>query len=153
MSQHRLEPETVTCDFEKGLMKAIDQQFPRGKINGCLFHWKQAIRRKMLSLKIDQEYVGHAMTKNCIDILTIIPRDEILVKGIPYVRSILEAEDLNLSSDDCVKWDVFWIYFKSFWCSSLEFIATWNIKDVDDKNRKMQNRTNNALESYNRFFA
>ena len=62
MSQHRLEPETVTCDFEKGLMKAIDQQFPRGKINGCLFHWKQAIQRKMLSLKIDQEYVGHAMT-------------------------------------------------------------------------------------------
>ncbi|KAG3117013.1 hypothetical protein PI124_g4309 [Phytophthora idaei] len=47
-----LEPATVTCDFEHGLMNAITEQFPLVKIVGCLFHWKRALRRKMVELAL-----------------------------------------------------------------------------------------------------
>ena len=35
------------------------------------------------------------MTKNVIDVLTVIPCDEIMRKRIPYVRSILDMECNN----------------------------------------------------------
>ena len=41
-----LEPFSVTCDFEKTLHNAVTGQFKEFKLNGCLFHWKQAIHRK-----------------------------------------------------------------------------------------------------------
>ena len=149
-SYWRCEPSTVTCDFEKGLIKAVGEQFPKSKINGCLFHWKQAIRRKMLKLKIDKEYVSMAMYINVLDVLTIIPKNEIITKGIQYVREILESEDLNLSRDDLNKWHLFWEYFLSFWCSDNNWISSWNIVNEDGEFWEIQNRTNNALERYNR---
>lgn len=47
-----LEPASVTCDFEKGLVNAVIDQFPGVNVVGCLIHWKQALRRKMLDLNI-----------------------------------------------------------------------------------------------------
>ena len=55
VSGQRLEHFSATCDFEKALHNAITGQFKECKLNGCLFHWKQAIRRKMIALKIDRE--------------------------------------------------------------------------------------------------
>ena len=100
-------------------------------INGCLFHWKQALRRKMLELKIDDEYISMAMTKNVIDVLTVIPRNEVVRKGIPYVKSILDKE--VDTDDDREKWNSFWTYFTNYWCSSESFIETWNIVDADEE--------------------
>ncbi|ETO82004.1 hypothetical protein F444_03770 [Phytophthora nicotianae P1976] len=34
--------------FERGLMNAITDQFPLVKIDGWLFHWTQALWRKMI---------------------------------------------------------------------------------------------------------
>ncbi|KAG3232325.1 hypothetical protein PI124_g22590 [Phytophthora idaei] len=47
-----LEPTTVTCNFEHGLVNAIAEQFPLVKIVGCLFHWKRELRRKMVELAL-----------------------------------------------------------------------------------------------------
>ena len=69
----RLEPFLVTCDFEKTLHNAVTGQFKGTKLNGCLFHWKQAIRRKMIALKIESEQISMAMTKFVLDCLTVIP--------------------------------------------------------------------------------
>ena len=44
------------------------------------------------------------MTKNVMDILTIIPRGEISTRGILFVRSLLE---LNLGAEDLEKWEKF----------------------------------------------
>ena len=87
-----------------------------------------------------------AMHKNVMDVLTVIPRDEIVRKGIPYVRSILDQEDVEGRE----KWNSFWDYFTKFWCSSMDFIETWNIIDRNEEYYDLQNRTNNALERYNR---
>ena len=82
LSGRRINPQTVTCDFELALINAIQGIFPFSKINGCLFHWKQAIRRKLLSLKLsnEKEIVEIAMHNNSIDLLTVIPVNEIKKK-------------------------------------------------------------------------
>ena len=51
----KLHPSTVMCDFEKGLHLAVRKQFESGqtKMNGCLFHFKQAIKKNMEKLKLD----------------------------------------------------------------------------------------------------
>ena len=89
------------------------------------------------------------MTKHVFDILTILPRDEIKSKGIPYVRDIIDAEYDN--NEDKKKWDFFWNkYFVKFWMSSAKYVETWNINDDERNYKELQNRTNNALERYNR---
>ena len=144
-SNWKFDPNIVTCDFEKALHKAISDQFDTAEINGCLSHFKQALRRKMIKSKFSPESVEMAMTKNVMDVLTILPRNEILTYGIPYVRScIIETADKE-------KWDMFWnTYFIKFWMSSDNYIATWNIADGGKTCNDLQNRTNNPLESYNR---
>ena len=54
------------------------------------------------------------------------------------------------SASDRLKWIQFWEYFESFWCASADFMETWNIIDKDKSHYDLQNRTNNALERYNR---
>ena len=125
-SNWKLDPFSVTCNFEKGLHNAIRGQFVGSILNGCLFHWKQEIRRKMIFLKINAKQIKLAMSKNVLDILTILPQDEILSKGIFYVRDIIDTECKDV--EDVKKWDFFWNnYFKKYWVSSEEFIKTWNI--------------------------
>lgn len=80
-SDRMLEPRDVTCDFELALIKAVIEQFPRANIVGCLFHWKQALRRKMLDLKISRERIAYAMKPGKLDVLTVVPADEELDKA------------------------------------------------------------------------
>ena len=47
-SNWKVYPFSVTFDFEKGLHNAIRGQFVTSILNKFLFHWKQAIRRKMI---------------------------------------------------------------------------------------------------------
>ncbi|KAE9223614.1 hypothetical protein PF005_g6234 [Phytophthora fragariae] len=39
-TDHQLDPESVTCDYEAALIAVIRDQLPNTTINGCLFHWK-----------------------------------------------------------------------------------------------------------------
>ena len=149
VSRYKFHPFSVTCDFEKGLHNAVRFQYDSAIINGCLFHWKQALRKKMSKLKIKKEQMTLAMEIGNIDVMTVIPRYEILTKGMFFVKDIIQAEG-DLDDDDIKKWDLFWIYFKSFWCKTPEFIESWNIRDEDDAFWELQNRTNNGLEQYNR---
>ena len=86
------------------------------------------------------------MTKNVMDILTIIPHGGISTKEILFVISILEP---NLRAKYLEKRGKSWMYFNSYWMSSMDFVATWNIHDEDEKYFNLENRTNNALECYN----
>jgi hypothetical protein len=40
-------PLSITCDFEKALILEIQTKFRRTEVIGCLFHFKQAIRRNL----------------------------------------------------------------------------------------------------------
>ena len=79
----------------------------------------------------------------------MILRKEILTKGIPYVKSIIDKE--TKGKEDKRKWNIFWdTYFIKFWMKSDKFISCRNINSGDDSHTEIQNRTNNALERYNR---
>ena len=148
LSGRRANPKTITCDFEQALLGAITRIFPYSKIIGCLFHWKQAIRRKLLSLKFtnEKEIVPHAMVKYSMDILTVIPTNEIRNKGIAFVNDNLK--DDILQDQDAEKLNKFWDYFVNYWMSSNKMIETWNISNYQG-NKNVLRRTNNGLERYN----
>ena len=69
----KLNPFAVTCDFEKGLHNTVRFMFAGVHVNGCLFHWKQAICRHMKALRIKKLHIEMMMTPNVLDILTVIP--------------------------------------------------------------------------------
>ena len=122
--------------------------FPYSKIIGCFFHWKQAIRRKLISLKFEneKEIVEFAMVKNSMGILTVIPVNEIRRKGFAFVNDNLKPAILG--ANDSQKLQKFWDYFEKYWMSSSEMIDTWNIANYHG-NLNVLRRTNNGLERYN----
>ncbi|ETN00780.1 hypothetical protein PPTG_17751 [Phytophthora nicotianae INRA-310] len=58
---HCLRTERGGVGFEQALHIGIRDQFESAHIVGCLFYWKQAIRRKMISLGITRAEVAAAM--------------------------------------------------------------------------------------------
>ncbi|DBA02855.1 TPA: hypothetical protein N0F65_006645 [Lagenidium giganteum] len=63
--------QTVVCDFAQGMMNAIRDELPNTGIVGCLFHWKQALRRKMASLGISRQHISVAMAPGNMGLLTV----------------------------------------------------------------------------------
>ena len=122
------------------MINACNDQYKDTEKDGCKFHSKQAWERKMKEIGIPQDEIDMAMQHNCLDILTIIPKDEIKSKGIPYVKNAIES--IGLSADDKEKWLKFWKYFNKFWMSSDEFIMLWNHHGIADS----KDVTNNGLE-------
>ena len=74
----RLDGKSVTLDFEQGLIKAVTEQFPSAAKVLCLFHWKQAIRWKLLSFHISKPIISLLMGPDgLINILPIVEVDDI----------------------------------------------------------------------------
>lgn len=110
-------PKVVVCDFEHAIHQDVEEQFKTPKVNivGCLFHWKQAIRRKMIEVRIPADQIEVAMTPGYIDVLTVIPEHKIRLKGIPYViRKVDRSIDRQGIKD---RWTLFWTYFVKTWCN------------------------------------
>ena len=91
-TQFKMRPVTITCDFKKALHNVISIEFPTAIINGCLFHWKEAICRKIIDLKFDESVVDRFMNPISLSTLTVIPPNEIVKYGIPYVCDIVDHE-------------------------------------------------------------
>ncbi|KAE8974678.1 hypothetical protein PF005_g26353 [Phytophthora fragariae] len=89
-TKRKLKPAHVACDFEYAMIKAVKNQFPETRIIGCLFHFKQAIRRKMLKLRISEEEVYLSMREGSFDRLAVIPRSDITGQGKRDVRARLK---------------------------------------------------------------
>ena len=149
-SNWKIKVGTYTSDFEKGMMNQLEEQFGGangGTHVGCLFHFKQALRRHLIKkIRMDEGSVTAAMKIGSLDLLSVIPRDEVIEYGIPYLRSVLEA---GKEKKTVAKWDVFWAYFNKTW---IPIIESWNICIGDDEDIEIVNRTNNGLERYNRKF-
>jgi hypothetical protein len=166
-----------TCDFEKGLINAIRGQFgmrrdgitPSATI-GCNFHWKQCLRRQviqsahihnlsltyihlfcfqLIALDIDVAIVSELMGPDgLINLLPMVPIAE-MRKAIAYIR--FHFEELE---EDKVKFDKFWRYFFKTWLRDYD-PTLWNISAMTASGKvvpfELINRTNNALERYNRY--
>ena len=50
------DPQSVLCDFERGLHNAISSVWPSATVRGCYFHFKQALWFKMQAFELVPEY-------------------------------------------------------------------------------------------------
>jgi hypothetical protein len=127
----QVEVGTYTTDFERALMNQAEIQFGepgKDKHVGCLFHLKQAWRRYLTKkFRMEPKAVKVAMEVGALDILSIIPRDEIEPYGIPYVRMKVES---GQSEETVGKWDDFWVYF---WRQWMNIVPSWNICGRDNE--------------------
>ena len=52
----QLKPNTVSIDFEMAMINTVQQFFPNSRIRGCLFHYSQAVWRKVQHLGLTVRY-------------------------------------------------------------------------------------------------
>ncbi|KRZ05321.1 PiggyBac transposable element-derived protein 3 [Trichinella zimbabwensis] len=64
-----LNPDTIICDFETALIPAIRGYFPNTRVQGCYFHFCQAVHRKVGELGLKTRYRQHEETKRKIRML------------------------------------------------------------------------------------
>jgi len=76
----------IGVDFERAFFTQLGTHFPDANLMGCLFHFKQAARRKMVVLGIPDSEIKSAMARGVYDLLTVIPIDQ-LEKGVVFVRT------------------------------------------------------------------
>ncbi|EGZ27081.1 hypothetical protein PHYSODRAFT_475293 [Phytophthora sojae] len=111
-----MDPAFIACDFEQARMNAVKHQFPRAKVIGCLFHFKQALRRKMRKLGITEREVNIAMEEGAMDELTTIHQFESVRSGIRNVQCTIreECQDQGIAFST-EAWAKFWKYFVRIW--------------------------------------
>jgi hypothetical protein len=114
----KLKPATITTDFEGALLLACKEQFPESRIIGCLFHFKKALRRRLVKLRVNQEEIGRAILRGNLDILTTVERHEL-------DETVSELQ-VRMCESETDKWDTFYSYFKNTWMKKFDF-ETWNI--------------------------
>ena len=149
---------SVTCDFEQSLILAINENIENPIMIGCLFHWKQALRRKLKQFNINSAMISELMDGHgLINLLPEIPISDIESKGIPYIRSTYDT----YKDGKCyaAEFDRFWNYFIHTWM--IKYPPTlWNVNAIlchnmsngnsNINNNNIINRTNNGLERFNR---
>ncbi|CAN0059376.1 unnamed protein product, partial [Heterosigma akashiwo] len=144
----RLKVLSLSCDFEKALINACKCQFPDAFILGCLFHFKQALRRKLLKLGVAVQLVSDFVVRGGpADWLTVMHVDEILSKGVQFI----------MANFDCGKFKKeflsFWTYFEKEWLKAAN-IHCWNLTAAlacpdEIRDLVLRFRTNNPLEHFN----
>ncbi|KRX15660.1 hypothetical protein T07_7765 [Trichinella nelsoni] len=55
--------QTIICDFETALIPAVQGSFPGVHVQGCYFHFCQAVLRKVADLELQTRYLHEAETK------------------------------------------------------------------------------------------
>lgn len=130
---HKCDPSTIGVDFEQGLINATKQCFPEAKLIGCHFHFKQAIRKYMVGLKIPSAVIEWFMKPGNLDLLTVLPKEDIRsinARGVLYVAMLCDSapsdfrpvvmedkrkvpvSDWVTSDDGRVKMEKFWKYME-----------------------------------------
>ena len=125
-------------------------------------------------MRIPHEEIKFMLAPGKLDILTVIPTGEIILKGIPFVKSLLKTTNPTA-------WAAFWSYFTKTWMNTygivificvyiyisislslvlifliilvkIDFLGleVWNVNAMSDDQVRLRNRTNNPIERYNR---
>ncbi|ETP33336.1 hypothetical protein F442_18123 [Phytophthora nicotianae P10297] len=127
------------------MIQAIEKQFPNAEVIGCLFHFKQAVRRQMkTTYSIPDAEVRIAMEKGVLDVLTVIDPNLVPRHGIRWVKRTIRAKCAATGIGYTrIKWKQFWGYFRATWLERYN-IESWNVHGLDNG---LVARTNNPLRT------
>lgn len=157
-------PDVIMSDFERALRNSLSSAFPTASMDGCHFHFCQAVLRWVREHGLKRAY--ERGTKDPVTgkyemsqvriwvrrfhMLAFVPEDEV----VPSFISLLEHIPEELGLDD------FLDYFESTWIQGISTArrtgsarfppSSWNCVDRTECNL---NRTNGTLEVFNRTFA
>ena len=98
-----------------------------------------------MKLKFDDAIIGKLMSPGVLDVLTVLPHQEISTIGFEYIKTMSDFD----STSDPSKFESFFAYFRHTWMG-LFTPNDWNIHNQMLNQAEIANRTNNPLETYNR---
>lgn len=129
-------PRKVTVDFEGAAVSALKEVFPSTEINGCFFHMKKCIWRKVQELGLARAYRENEELRLHIRMCTALAflRPEDVPDGWLVIQS---------QAPDNSKLVEFFDYFVNRWLENEEIpIHVWTCY-------KRRHRTTNAVEGWN----
>ncbi len=132
------QPNRITCDFETGLIPALQLEF-NARITGCYFHFTQAIFRKVQQLGLAVEYRANEQIRNSVRVLMAIAFVPLHLVQQTY-EDVIDQMPLNVRATlvGLLR------YFEEYWMQQIDR-ALWNVYGTDK-------RCNNDLEGWhNRF--
>ncbi len=94
-----INPSYIGVNFECASFSQAHYHFPKAKLNGSLFHVKQAAPRKRIVLKITDGEASFAMQKHMFDLITVIPTEHILL-GIMFIKELIQERLQTIYSED-----------------------------------------------------
>ncbi|POM69894.1 LOW QUALITY PROTEIN: Hypothetical protein PHPALM_13795 [Phytophthora palmivora] len=143
-TDQQIEPAEIVCDFESGLVNALQTQFANAIILGCLFHLKQTLRRAMKRYAIPDEECQIPMTIGVLDTLAVMEHGQVR-KGMKWAKREVKPRcavaGLTYSTE---KWGR--IGTTLAWLDQYTN-EVWNVFGL---NNALIARTNNPLERFNR---
>ncbi|KRX40420.1 hypothetical protein T05_810, partial [Trichinella murrelli] len=95
-----LQPQTVICDFETALIPAVQASFPGVQIQGCYFHFCQAVLREVAELGLRTRYLHEGETKKKIKMLmatAFLPLPEVPAAVELLGRNVTEGWHLKMN--------------------------------------------------------
>ena len=112
-----INPAFVGVDFEWAFFSQVTNHFSEAEIIGCLFHFKQALCRKMIKIGIPEDEVKFAMRKGVMDLITVIPKDELNPLGVNFVAAMIldfctkeryKGKGSKEYKESEERWGIFW---------------------------------------------
>ena len=128
-----LDVHTCMHDFEVALIKLVDRWFKCKHHIGCFFHWKQALRGKMVDMKFDSNVIKEILPM--FDFLTVVEKGHIH-KGVEYIRDCASKCGLLKKSDRILLDQYIDEYFIPFWLQQ-RMKDMYNYNDSEDWKKDM----------------
>ena len=124
MTESKIDPRSITSDFEVALFNSNQRTIPGTARIGCTFHFKQALRHRLLELGMPLLLIASAMRPEMLGSLQNVPRNQIRSATSSMIKQ-LKCEG------DADKWDQFFEYFERIWISGQIPFEMWNATEHD----------------------
>ena len=125
-------PKKITSDFESGWISAVHESLQTTSINGCFFHFTQAVVRKINSMGLMKKFLENEPFRNIV-------REVIGLAFLPTDKVMTTLGKITETSPD-EETSSFLEYFMGQWVIRVQ-PQLWNV-------RGRVHRTNNDLESW-----
>lgn len=130
-----LSPEYIITDFESGILGAIKNSFPNSKHKGCLFHYNQALWRKVQEYGLVRSFRKSKKVKKFIKMFMALPFVPVLLVRCTFEelcqKAVSKKPELACFTD----------YIKRTWINGTFPVKMWNVYQSDI-------RSNNRVEGW-----